>query len=436
MCQSIIRKGISRAAVLSFFILFVFQSLVAQSLLERIQALPDIISVEKMEQNPFFSEAYLVNVKQPVDHNHPEKGTFSQRVMLSHLAYDRPVVFVTEGYGGGYAVGKRHLEELCPLLQANQIFVEHRYFGKSRPDSVDWADLTVENAAADQHHIVGLFKKIYTQKWVSTGISKGGETALYHRMLYPGDVDISVPFVAPLNFSVEEKRHPRFIQKKAGTRQERKMVREFQMDVLRRKDRLMPMFEQLCKEKNFHFKAPEREIFDYSVLEFSFSFWQWGHSVKGIPARSATDREVFDYFQKISSSDYFDIESGKANAPFFVQAHMQLGYYAYDTKPFKRVIETKNTNGYIERLFLNKEQVFPYNPEMSLKTDRFLKTSANKVLLIYGGIDPWSASAANGGKNKGVVVMFQPGGSHRSRISNMPEPLRQKATDILKVWLQ
>jgi hypothetical protein len=100
------------------------------------------------------------------------------------------------------------------------------------------------------------------------------------------------------------------------------------------------------------------------------------------------------------------------------------------------VIETKNTNGYIERLFLNKEQVFPYNPEMSLKTDRFLKTSANKVLLIYGGIDPWSASAADGGKNKGVVVMFQPGGSHRSRISNMPEPLRQKATDILKVWLQ
>ena len=80
-------------------------------------------------------------------------------------------------------MGARHLEELCPILQANQLFVEHRYFGKSVPDSVTWQDLTVENAAADQHHIVQIFKKIYTQKWVSTGISKGGETALYHRML-------------------------------------------------------------------------------------------------------------------------------------------------------------------------------------------------------------------------------------------------------------
>ncbi len=436
MYQSKFRKNLRRLVIISLFFLFVLPSLVAQSLLERIQSLPDIISVEKMEQNPFFSEAYVVNVKQPVDHRHPEKGTFPQRVMLSHLAYDRPVVFVTEGYGGEYAMGARHLEELCPLLQANQLLVEHRYFGKSRPDSIKWADLTVENAAADQHHLVGLFKKIYSQKWVSTGISKGGETALYHRMLYPDDVDVSVPFVAPLNFSVEEQRHSRFIEKKVGKRQERKMVKEFQLDVLQRKDRLMPMFEQLCKEKNYHFKVPEREIFDYSVLEYSFSFWQWGHSVKEIPARSATDKEVFDYFQKISSSDYFDIETGKANAPFFVQAHMQLGYYAYDTKPFKRVIETKNMHGYIERLFLNQDQIFPYNPEMSLETDRFIKTTASKVLLIYGGIDPWSASAANRGNNPNVVVLFQPRGSHRSRISNMPAPLKQKAIDTLNEWMR
>ena len=436
MFHSKFRKNLKRFAVISLFLLFVLQSIVAQSLKERIQALPDIISVEKMEQNPFFSEAYLVNVRQPIDHRHPESGSFPQRVMLSHLAYDRPVVFVTEGYGGGYAMGKRHLEELCQILQANQLFVEHRYFGKSHPDSINWADLTVENAAADQHHVAELFKKIYSQKWVSTGISKGGETALYHRMLYPNDVDVSVPYVAPLNFSVEEQRHPHFIEKEVGTRQERKLVKEFQLEVLRRKDQLMPMFEKLCQEKNYHFMAPDREIFDYSVLEFSFSYWQWGYSVKGIPSRSAPDKEVFDYFQKVSSSKYFDIESGKAVVPFFVQAHRQLGYYAYDTKPFKKVIETKNTNGYIERLFLSKDQIFPYEPEMSRETDRFLETTATKVLLIYGEIDPWSASAAKRGKNPGVVILFQPGGNHRSRISNMPEALKQKAIDTLNEWMQ
>ena len=436
MFQSKFKSALRRSALLSLFLFVSFVSLVAQSLQERIKALPDIISVEKMEQNPFFSEAYIVNVKQPIDHRHPDRGYFPQRVVISHLSYDRPVVFITEGYGGGYAIGAKYLNELCPLLQANQLFVEHRYFGTSHPDPINWVDLTVENAAADQHHVVQLFKQIYAQKWVSTGISKGGETTLYHRMLYPDDVEVSVPYVAPLNFSVEEQRHPHFIEREVSSRHDRKLVREFQLEVLKRKDRLMPMFAQLCKEKNYHFKAPEREIYDYSVLEFSFSFWQWGRSVNEIPARTVADKVLFDYWQKVSSCDYFDIESGKANAPFFVQAHRQLGYYAYDARPFRKVIETKNTKGYIERLFLNKDQIFPYDPAMSLATDRYLKEKATKVLLIYGGIDPWSASAASGGKNPGVVKLVQPGGSHKSRISNMPEPLKQKAIDLLNDWMK
>jgi hypothetical protein len=436
MIQSSFKAEVKRFALLLSIFFVAFQSLVAQSLQERIKALPDVISVEKMEQNPFFSEAYIVNIKQPVDHQHPDKGNFPQRVFVSHLAYDRPVVFVTEGYGGGYASGKRHLEELCPILQSNQIFVEHRFFGKSCPDTIHWSDLTVENAAADQHHVLQLFKQIYTQKWVSTGISKGGETVLYHRMLYPDDVEASVPFVAPLNFATEEKRHSHFIEKEVGTKAERKMVKGFQMEVLRRKEKLMPMFEQLCKDKKYSFRAPVREIFDYSVLEYSFSFWQWGTSVKTIPPLTESDKEIFDHWQKISSCSYFDIQSGKATEPFFVQALMQLGYYAYDAKPFRKVMETKDTKGYIARLFLDKDQVFPYNPEMSKEVDRYLKTSATKVMLIYGAIDPWSASAATGGKNPGVVKIVQPGGSHRSRINNMPEPLKQQAIDTIKEWMK
>ncbi len=420
-----------------FLLLFIsFSALLAQTLQEKIQALPDVISVEKMEQNPFFSEAFVINVKQPIDHKHPERGYFPQRVVLSHLAFDRPVVFVTEGYGGGYAMGKRYLEELCPILEANQLFVEHRYFGKSRPDSINWSDLTVENAAADQHHVVQLFKKIYNRKWVSTGISKGGETTLYHRMLYPDDVEASVPYVAPLNFSTEENRHPHFIEYEVGRKHDRKIVRQFQTEVLKRKDRLMPLFEQYCKDKNYTFKAPLREIYDYSVLEYSFSFWQWGSSVKSIPALTASDKEIFDHWQKLSSCSYFDIESGKANLPFFVQALRQLGYYAYDTAPFRKVIETKNTEKYIERLFLNKDQVFAYNPEMSIATDEYLKKRATKVLLIYGAVDPWSASAATADKNPGVVKLVEPGGSHRSRIGNMPEPLKQKAISTIKEWMK
>jgi hypothetical protein len=143
--------------------LALLQCVHSQTLHDRILSLPGVISVEKMVNNPFFSESYIIMIKQPLDHQKPEDGYFPQRIILSHLDYKEPVVFVTEGYNADAEVGPRYLNELCPLLYANQVFAEHRFFGKSIPDPIKWKYLTVENAAADHHHIAELFKKIYQE---------------------------------------------------------------------------------------------------------------------------------------------------------------------------------------------------------------------------------------------------------------------------------
>lgn len=424
-----------RASLLIVLLLTAWQIGFSQNLEERIKSLPGIISVNRMESNPFFSEALIIMVKQPLDYQHPELGTFPQRVILSNLGFEQPVVFITEGYGGDYGANAKYLNELCPLLQANQLFVEHRFFGKSVPDSIDWKYLTVENAAADQHHIVELFKHIYDKKWISTGISKGGETVLYHRALYPLDVDISVPYVAPLNFSVEEKRHDYFIRHTTGKASERKKVAHCQIELLKRKDRLMPFFEQLCKEKNYKFRISDREIYDYCVLEFAFSFWQWGRPVTDIPPSGSTDQEFFNYMVKICPPDYFDEESGKPTFPFFVQALRQLGYYGYNPKPFKGLMELTDTKGYILKLFMPLSTEFTYDPSMSLLVKNYLKDDASKILLIYGGNDPWTASAAEIQGNKKILKVVQPGGSHRTRIGTMSETQRELVMDTLNKWL-
>lgn len=408
----------------------------SQNLEERIKSLPEIISVEKMEPNPYFTEAVIVMVKQPLDHHHPELGSFPQRVVLSNLGPDRPVVFITEGYGGDSGATPKYLNELCPLLNANQLFVEHRFFGKSVPDSIDWKYLTVENAAADHHHIVELFKRVYNMKWISTGISKGGETVLYHRALYPNDVEISVPYVAPVNFSVEEKRHDRFIRHKAGTASERKKVACFQKELLKRKPQLMPLFEQYCKDKNYKFRTSTREIYDYCVLESAFSFWQWGQPVAEIPVPASTDKEFFNYLIKICSPDYFDIASGKPTYPFFVQALKQLGYYGYNPRPFKGLMELTNTKGYILKLFMPASTNYTYDPAMSLLVKKYLKKDAAKILLIYGGDDPWSASAAVTRGNRRILKVVQPEGSHRTRIGTLPESQRELVMDTLDKWMK
>jgi hypothetical protein len=406
------------------------------SLRERILNLPDIISVDSMEHNRFFEESWIIMVRQPLDHQHPELGSFPQRVILSHLGFDEPVVMITEGYSAGKETGPDYLNELCPLLYANQLFIEHRYFGKSVPDPLNWKYLIVENAAADHHHIVELFKRLYHAKWISTVISKGGQASLFHRMLYPGDVTVTVSYVAPLNFSVEDKRHDRFIRHRADTLLDRRKVFLFQKELLRRKPSLLPQFEKYCDEKKYLFNAPVGEIYDYCVLEFAFSFWQWCRSIDNLPPHGSTDRALFSYFTEVISPGYFDPASGREVLPFFVQALRQLGYYAYNTKPFHGLMQLHDTKGYMVRLFLPRETRFPWDPSISTKLKKFMKKDAKNILLIYGANDPWTASAVNPGHNRGVLKIVQSGSCHIARINTLPEEQHDLAVSTLNNWLK
>ena len=93
---------IKKSIMLVIILLALLQIGYSHNLEDRIKILPDIISVEKMDHNQFFEESLIIMVKQPLDHLHPELGTFPQRVILSHLNYNEPVILITEGYAGLY----------------------------------------------------------------------------------------------------------------------------------------------------------------------------------------------------------------------------------------------------------------------------------------------------------------------------------------------
>ena len=100
----------------------------------------------------------------------------------------------------------RGRNEVEQILSANNIGVEYRYFGKSIPDSMQWEYLTIEQAAADLHAVNLLFKQLYKGKWFSTGISKGGQTTIYYKYFYPEDIDVAIPYVAPIDNALEDTR--------------------------------------------------------------------------------------------------------------------------------------------------------------------------------------------------------------------------------------
>ena len=316
------------------------------------------------------------------------------------------------------------------------VVVEHRYFGKSWPDSIDWDYLTVENAAGDHHAVVQLLKPYFSGQWVNTGISKGGQTALLHRVFYPEDVDLTVSYVAPVNFGVEDGRHEPYIAKVPGTKANRLKVREFQREILKRRTQLMPLFEKFTTEKKMIFPAGLDEIYDYSVLEFSFSFWQWGNDPARIPSLMAPDDSIFKYWMKVSSPDYFSKEGVDRIGSFFVQAAHELGYYGYDTKPFRKLLTIRSAKGYLEKLFLPGNYRTKFDPSSAFKTQKFLNTTELPLIFIYGKNDPWTASGAVIPKRSPILKIVQEGGSHRTRIGNLDEQNKRRVTEKIREIIQ
>lgn len=407
----------------------------AQSLENFLKSQPEIKSVEKIEGNDFFVATYKVMVEQAVDHQNPAKGTFLQRVFIADKAVDHPVVFITEGYNGGYAGRQKYINELSPMLNANQICMDHRYFGESWPDSIDWDYLTVRNAAADHHKVVELMKKYYTGKWLSTGISKGGQTVVYHRWLYPNDVDVSVPYVCPLNFGVEDGRHEPFIAHVPGTPELRQKIVDFQLQILKNRKIVLPKLEDFCKQNNYTFRISMDEVLDYCVLEYPFALWQWGRMVDKVPSADENMDLLFEHLMDVSGPSYFSIEGQEGIKSFFVQAARELGYYGYDTKPYQKYLSIKSAKGYLNKIFIPENLEINYNKKTAKQVRKFIKKTDSKILFIYGAWDPWFASSFKVPDKDNFLKIAKPYGSHSTRINNLPVEQKKQVKKTLEKWM-
>jgi hypothetical protein len=277
----------------------------------------EILAMDTLETDGFFLEKYEVMIENPVDHSSDTAGHFQQRFFVAHKGFDRPVVFITEGYGAGYGRMSRFIPELCLMLDANMVMVEHRYFDRSVPDPLAWKYLTVENAANDHHRVIEMLKPLYEDKWISTGISKGGQTALYHRYFFPEDVDVTVGYVCPLNFSTEDLRVYDFLDNLGDTACHRKVV-DFQVMMLERQDEVLDAFIKLAEKQDQHYSGGYRWGYELTVLEYSFAFWQWGNtSCDKIPGPDASPEKLVKHLDAVAGLDWISEEGIAGMQPFF-----------------------------------------------------------------------------------------------------------------------
>lgn len=163
--------------------------------MKALSEIPEVFNVQKVDN--YYSFCF----EQPVDHYDLNKGYYPQYCQLTFKGWDNNVVVYTHGY----AMGHRDVD-LTTMLDANQLNIEHRYFGNSLPEPFENQNMTYLNAdqqSRDIHRIVSALRtKLFkTGKWVGTGVSKDGITsalqAYYSDLNGWHDFDAYVPFCAP-----------------------------------------------------------------------------------------------------------------------------------------------------------------------------------------------------------------------------------------------
>ncbi len=384
--------------------------------------------ITKMEAKDHFTSAFQLVLNEPLDHNNKSAESFKHYIYISHSSFKKPTVLITEGYN---AIPKTY--ELTKILKGNQVQVEYRFYGKSRPDSIPWQYLKNDQAIEDYHQIVTKLKTLYTGKWLSTGISKGGETVLIYKSKYPYDVDVAVPYVAPLINGQEDVRTQQHINT-VGSKGCRAKIVSFQREVLKNRDSILLEIKNYAKAKNMKFtQLSQEEALEYVVLEFPFSFWQWGGKCNEIPVANTSVKEQFKYLNKIVGIGFYNDKTYYNLLPSYYQHETELGYYGFDTEPVKDLLKVVKypTN----KRFAPKNVDLTFNPNYIKKVRYYVENQGNKILYIYGEYDTWGACAPNPKPHVNFLKMVLKGGSHKTRIKDFSAKDQQIIYDKLQNWL-
>ncbi len=378
-----------------------------------------------------YKEFYIVMLPQAVDHNNPKGPAFKQRIFVGHEGADKPTVMETEGYGADW-VSPQTKSEPTRLLHANQLYVEHRYFGASTPSPIDWKYLNTWQDASDYHYIRALFGQFYKGKWIATGVSKGGQTATEYKVYYPDDVDVTIPYVAPLNYErLDSRIDDHFLT--VGTKEQRKLIKDIQYYMFKKKSSVLPVWERLSAKAGYTFTSIDAEsAYDYSVLEFPFSFWQYTADASKLPDPKKTTAENMAKFLIRIVPPFWYTDAAKPFEAANYQFYTQLGYYEYDERPFHKYLKNKD---YPNSAFVPAGVQIIWDPTYQETLKKFIDGNPKHMIFIYGESDPWGATAADIRPGNASLKIVQKGGTHGAQISTLSPEQRKLVIETLESWL-
>ena len=379
-----------------------------------------------------FTSTYKLFIDQPIDHENPYKGSFRQKVFLSHADVNRPVVF----FINGYIASSNVISDWTRQFDANQVYVEHRYFGESVPGKIDWATLSLKNAAADLHHIRMLLGEIYKQGWISTGISKGGLTAVAYKYFYPDDVKATIAQSTSVKTIACDTAFFTFIDSISLAGNCKDKIISLQRRMLAKRAEIIPHLKSFLDSKGKQCEKQSIEkVFELAVLEIPFSLFQ---NSSGCSALNFSDTTAQGLFNTLRSAvnDWFGTDDVfQPRAAFGYQAATELGYYCYPAKHFRDLLP--DADGPVSPLVVPGNVMINYSNKLMTGLREWLEHKGNNIIYINGGHDPYSLYKIIPSANVNSISYTLQGNNHNQvSFKYLSEAQQAEVVKKISLWLK
>lgn len=395
-------------------------------------AIPGMSAVERETDGDtrFFELTYQV----PIDHGDPGAGEFGITMTLIHRRVDAPMVLFTTGYHNYFY----DIEvELSRLVGGNQLSLEKRFTGASKPDA-DWTKLNAAQVAADGHAVVGALKGIYGAPWLRTGGSLGGEDAVYHHYFYPEDFAGVVSYVAPFVLGLAD---GRFVDHFATAVDQgcQGTLEELQVRMLgEEREALIALLGQELELGEITRVGTYDRALQTLVLELPWNVWQ-SYGSLACAALPAADDPGLGAAELLGLLDEYVGVFGVTDARF--ETFDAYSYQAF-TQLGRPAVPLAHLEGLVDPDYVDLETgapppgvPLPFDADFLPAIHSWVATEATDIVFIYGDLDPWSAGKIDAADNPSVASYHNPDGLHGTRMSQLSADDRAAIEAEIGEWL-
>ena len=400
---------------------------------------PDTAAIrKKAEELLDYKEQYSMTFRQDLNHDVQGGETFEQRVCILFRGFDRPTIFVTEGY---YWDEFKDGADLGINLNANMVHVEHRNYGEScNRDKGQWQYQTIAQASADLHAVYQALKPVFKGKWMSTGTSKSGETSIGYAYCYPLDMNLAAAFCSPFVIGLDDKRFGDYVFNEVGTAEERQWMKTGIRKGL--KDREEGLYKTVCQQMDTEGqRVPVYTEYVFNLFDTFFQTFQYTPQNDG---RLEKLEEMATNDETLVTEVCNAIEDNRDETiyPFFVESAKEMGWQDNGYDYFADLLKDTNFNrdDVLSSILKPEDRWLIPTYDSSTYTgiaNNFLMTSTMPLLLFYVHDDPWSAGMPKQvGPNVKLVV--NPIGRHSPYLNDpklCPAETKQRVMDFVSTYI-